>query len=159
MLNKIATRLIPIPIALALVALPTLAGGANFPELIIASRSERRTFAVTGFTTGAFPLSTIANIDKDSKACIGYASPNPDHIMVLEENVSKLRLAVDSRGRDTTLMVRGPNSNTIRCNFGSSEKRDAVIEGRDWSKGKYEVWVGSLEAGKRFNYRLSAQVK
>ena len=157
MLTKITTKLIPIPIAIALVALPALAGGANFPKLIIASRSGRRTFTVTGFTTGSFSLSTIASKDKNGKPCVGYASSNPDHIMELPENFSRLKLVVDSGGRDSTLMVRGPNSSTIRCNFGSSTHKDAAIVD-SWPKGKYEVWVGSLDK-KRFNYRLSAEIK
>lgn len=140
----------------SLIAMPAIAGGdGHFQTLTLGGNASQK--IVSGYTTGSFSLSSIANSDKDNNPCIGYGSPNPDHVMVLENNFAKLKLQVDSGGRDTTLLVRGPNSNTVRCSFGSGKSKDAAIVDNNWKAGKYEIWVGSIEAGQRWDYRLSVE--
>lgn len=140
----------------ALIAAPAIAqGDGHFQTLTLESNTKQK--IVSGYTTGSFSLSSIANSDKDNKPCIGYGSPNPDHVMVLEDGFAKLKLTVDSGGHDTTLLVRGPNPNTIRCSFGNGDNKDASLVDNNWKPGKYEIWVGSIESGQRWDYRLSVQ--
>lgn len=141
----------------ALVATPAIAQVSNFNRLTLAVGFEKTAAVVTGHTGGAYSLASIANSDRANRPCIGYGDPNPDHIMVLENNFPKLKLQVDSGGKDTTLVIRGPNQNTIRCNFGTDDDKDAKIEDLNWQAGQYEIWVGSMNSGQRVNYRLSAQ--
>lgn len=146
-----------VPLIITLSSAPTLAQGANFDSLTLALGFDKSKAVVTGHTEGSYSLSSIANSDRTNQPCIGYGDPNPDHILVLESDFSKLKLKVDSRGKDTTLVIRGPNRNTIRCSFGTPDHPDAQIEDNNWQAGKYEIWVGSMEPGQRQNYSLSAQ--
>ncbi|NJK47747.1 hypothetical protein HC931_05815 [Candidatus Gracilibacteria bacterium] len=145
------------PLLILLGAVPVMAERANFETLTLASGFNKATAIVRGYTSGSYSLSSLANSDRDKRPCIGYGDPNPDHILILENDFPKLALQVNSGGKDTTLVIRGPDQNTIRCNFSASDTQDARIEDEDWKAGRYEVWVGSMAAGQRLNYRLSAQ--
>jgi hypothetical protein len=138
-------------------ATPAMSQGANFGQFSLTSGFDRTQVVAGGYTSGSYSLSSIANVDRYSRPCIGYGDPNPDHIMVLENDFPKLILQVDSGGQDTTLVVRGPDRNTIRCNFGTNDSPDARIEDTNWQAGRYEIWVGSIKSGQHLNYRLSAQ--
>lgn len=140
-----------------LITTPAIAQVGNFNPLTLALGFEKTAAVVTGHTGGSYSLASIANSDRANRPCIGYGDPNPDHIMVLENNFPKLKLQVDSGGKDTTLVIRGPNQNTIRCNFGTNDDKDAKIEDINWQAGQYQIWVGSMNSGKRIDYRLSAQ--
>jgi hypothetical protein len=151
------TRRYWIFLLILLSATPVLSQGANFGQFSLTSGFDRAKAVFGGYTSGSYSLSSIANVDRYSKPCIGYGAPNPDHIMVLENDFPQLILQVDSNGQDTTLVVRGPDRNTIRCNFGTNDNPDARIEDKNWQAGRYEIWVGSIKAGQHLNYRLSAQ--
>ncbi|MGK7876750.1 MAG: hypothetical protein AB4426_26720 [Xenococcaceae cyanobacterium] len=146
-----------IALMVALSAAPAIAEVANFEPLTLALGFNREKAVVTGHTGGSYSLSSIANSDRHNKPCIGYGDPHPDHIMILENDFPRLKLQVDSGGEDTTLVVRRSNESTIRCDFGTTDNKDASIEDTNWKAGRYEIWVGSIEAGQRWNYRLSAQ--
>ena len=154
-----------IALIIALIAAPVLAGDGNFQPLNLARNSGQSRWVVTGRTAGSYSLSSIANVASipnlqgKKKPCIGYGAPNPDHIMVLEQDFAKLKLQVDSGGKDSTLVVVGPKDNNIRCDFGSNDRKDAKIQGRNWKKGTYKIWVGAIDSGKKWNYRLSATVE
>jgi hypothetical protein len=137
------------------ISTPAIAQEANFEPLTLGNSTQAAT--VKGYTSGSYSLSSLANSDRSNRPCIGFAAPTPDHIMVLENDRPKLALQVDSGGKDTTIVVRGPDKNTIRCNLGTDESRDARLEDSDWKAGRYEIWVGSMQSGDRINYRLSAQ--
>ena len=77
--------------------------------------------------------------------------------MILENDFSHLKLQVSSGGKDTTLLIQGSNEQTIRCGDDTRENQDASIDDMNWKAGTYKIWVGSLEPGKHWNYRLSAQ--
>lgn len=138
-------------------AIPALAEMGNFEQLNLAAGFSKAAAVVTGYTSGAYSLSSIANNDIYGNPCIGYGDPDPDHTMVLENDFSQLILEIDSGGQDTTLIVRGPEPNTIRCNFGTDSNKDASIKDSNWKAGKYEIWVGSIKASRRLDYRLSVQ--
>ena len=143
-------------LSLALISAPAIAQSAHFGEFTLASSANKIAAAVTGRTDGSYDLSIIAKTDTAGNPCIGYASVNPDHVMILEQDLAKLKLQVDSNGKDTTLVVRGPD-NIIRCDFGTNETPDAVIEDLNWPSGKYQIWVGCIEPEQNWDYRLSVQ--
>ncbi|MBE9118856.1 hypothetical protein IQ249_23485 [Lusitaniella coriacea LEGE 07157] len=136
-------------------AIPALAQDANFDPLNLQSGFRRA--AVNGFTGGSHSfVEQFGNKDSNGNVCLGYGDTAPDHIMVLESDLPKLKLQVNSGGNDTTLVIQGPN-NTLRCGDDTNAaNKDAIIEGFDWSAGTYYIWTGSIEPGQRWNYRLSA---
>lgn len=108
-----------------------------------------------GQTVGSYSLSNIASRDSSGEFCLGYADRSPDHILTLEEDFTQLTIAVDSGGSDTTLLIQGPDNNTIRCSDNASRRnRDAVVNGR-FAKGTYRLWVGSFEQEGRLRYSLT----
>ena len=146
-------------IGLSLLAgLPSIASEeANFKSLTLAKGFNQASAFVTGSTSGSFSLTNLAKVDSQNRPCIGYGAVNPDHILVLKNDFSNLSLAVDSGGQNTTLVIRDTKTKTMHCALGSSANKDAQLKGENWNSGEYEVWVGSVEAGKRLDYRLVAK--
>lgn len=137
---------------------PVLAQTANFESLVL-STFPAQGESVDGRTAGSYALSNIAGgngQDQDGNLCTGYGDVNPDHILILENDFSSLTLTVDS-GEDTTLLIQGPDDNTIRCGQDISRSNpDAEISDDNWSAGTYRVWVGTHNQGERFGYTLTA---
>ncbi|MEC4983605.1 MAG: hypothetical protein SAJ37_00270 [Oscillatoria sp. PMC 1068.18] len=140
----------------ALICLPAIAQAANFDQLILAASSGSDSRSVTGHTGGSYLLSAIANRDRQNNPCVGFAAPTPDHTMTLEKDFSKLKVQVNTGGKDTTLVIQAPD-NTVLCGDDTGSNKDASIEATNWKKGTYKIWVGSFEPSKRWNYTLSAQ--
>ncbi|HEY9872032.1 MAG TPA: hypothetical protein V6D12_01270 [Candidatus Obscuribacterales bacterium] len=140
----------------ALIATPVLAQSANFGKLTLSPGFRRAVGIVSGYTNGSFSLSSIANRDRQKNACIGYGDPTPDHIMVLEKDFSRLEVKVDTGGKDTTLVIKGPDD-TVRCGDDTGNSKDASIEATNWKAGKYSIWVGNIESGQTWNYTLSVR--
>ena len=108
---------------------------------------------VRGVTAGNRSLAEMAGRDRRRKVCLGYAANEPDHRLTLTQPQPRLRIAVDSEGQDTTLLVLGPRG--IDCNDNARRgHRDAAITAQDWPAGEYQIWVGSFELGDRINYQL-----
>jgi hypothetical protein len=127
---------------------------ANFGTLTLSSKNSSG--VLTGFTGGSTSLPAIvSNRDRNDNKCLGFADPNPDHILVLQQPFSRLKLSINNGGNDTTIVVSGPN-NTIRCSS-DSESKNADLEDADWQAGTYRIWVGSIESGNRRNYRLTVR--
>ncbi len=143
-------------LGLSLLTVPVLAEQSNFNALTLAKGFDQSKAFVTGYTGGSFSLSSLAKLDSQNRPCIGYGGSNPDHLLILKNDFSNLKLAVESGGQNTTLVVR-KNSKILRCSIGNNLTKDAQIQGENWSSGEYEVWVGSVEAGKRISYRLEAK--
>lgn len=137
----------------ALSVAPVFAQGANFESLTY-SGGERS--VVTGYTRGSYSLSAIANTDNKGNPCIGYGAPTPDHILTLKKDFSQLRVQINSKGKDTTLVIQGP-SKVVRCGDDTGSGKDASVEDTNWKAGNYSMWVGSVEAGQRVDYSLSVQ--
>jgi hypothetical protein len=143
-----------IVLAALLAALPALAQGANFDSLTLKSGFRRA--AVNGFTGGSYSFSEqFGSRDRNNNQCLGFGDTNPDHIMVLENDIPKLKLQVNSGGNDTTLVVQGPNNETLHCGDDSRNSPDASIQDLNGSSGTYKIWVGSVAPAQRWNYRLS----
>lgn len=141
----------------ALITFPALAETANFGSLTLSRTSPTSTAVLTGSTGGSFSLSAVANKDVHHHQCFGFAAPTPDHILVLQEDFSSLALQVNSGGKDTTLLIQGPNDSTVRCGDDTGQSKDASVVDSDWKAGSYRIWVGSLEAGVKYNYTLSVK--
>jgi hypothetical protein len=140
----------------ALFATPSLAENANFGKLTLSPGFKKSSALIRGYTNGSFSLPSIANRDRNNNACIGFAAPAPDHVIVLQKDFPRLQVKINSRGKDTTLVIKGPG-NTIRCGDDTGTSKDASILDTNWKAGEYEVWVGSIEPGQTWNYTLSVQ--
>jgi len=136
-------------------ALPVLAETANFGTLTLSRGFQPPTAVLRGSTGGSYSLSAIANADRHKNKCLGFATPTPDHIIVLQQNFSKLTIQVNSGGKDTTLLVQG--GNTVRCGDDAGQNKDASIVDSDWQAGSYRIWVGTVEPGVKSNYTISVQ--
>jgi len=143
-------------LAIATIAtLPVLAETANFGTLTLSRGFQPPTAVLRGSTGGSYSLSAIANADRHKNKCLGFATPTPDHIIVLQQNFSKLTIKVNSGGKDTTLLVQ--SGNTVRCGDDAGQNKDASIVDSDWQAGSYKIWVGTVEPGVKSNYTISVQ--
>jgi len=70
--------------------------------------------SVDGRIVGSFSLSNIASSDQNGNLCAGFADTNPSHILTLENDFPSLTITVNS-GEDTTLLIQGPDDNSIHC--------------------------------------------
>jgi hypothetical protein len=141
----------------AITTTPVIAETPNFSTFSLAPDFEQTQGRVTGYTGGSFSLSALSNRDRDQKACIGFADPKPDHIMVLEKDFSHLKILVNSRGSDTTLFIKGPDDSMIRCGDDTGKSKDASIDDLNWKKGTYRIWVGTFNAGVKRNYTITVK--
>ena len=141
----------------AITATPVIAETANFGTFHLSTNFDPAKGTVQGFTGGSYSLSAISNRDRDQKACIGFADPNPDHIMVLEKDFSQLRIQVDSNNNDTTLLIQGPDQTTIRCGDDTGKSKDASVSDRNWKNGTYRIWVGTFNPGVKRDYTLTVE--
>ena len=139
----------------AIATLPVLAETANFGTLTLSRGFGAPTVVLRGSTGGSYSLSAIANADRHKNKCLGFATPTPDHIIVLQQKFSKLTIKVNSGGKDTTLLVQ--SGNAVRCGDDAGQNKDAGIVDSDWQAGSYRIWVGTVEPGVKSNYTISVQ--
>lgn len=141
-------------LAMLLTVPPVLAQSAHF-EGVTLSAYPPSPASVDGRTVGSYSLANIADSDVNGDVCTGFADTTPDHILTLESDFPSLTVTVDS-GQDTTLLIQGPNDNTVRCGQDISRRNlDATVTGQGWSAGTYRVWVGAHNQGQRFDYTLT----
>ncbi|GAB1544404.1 hypothetical protein NUACC21_70800 [Scytonema sp. NUACC21] len=144
--------------ALATVAsTPALADTSHFGNLALSPGFAPAKGTIAGYTGGSYSLSAISNRDRNRNACIGYADPNPDHILILEKNFSRLKIQVNTGGTDTTLVIQGPDGSTVRCGDDTGRNKDASITDTNWKAGTYRVWVGTFNAGDKRNYTITLE--
>ncbi|OUL37470.1 hypothetical protein BV372_00425 [Nostoc sp. T09] len=141
----------------AVMAQPVIAETANFGTLKLSAGFTPPQGVVEGYTGGSYSLSAISNRDRDKKACIGFADPKPDHILILDKDFERLKVLVNSGGYDTTLLIQGPDDGTIRCGDDTGKSKDASIDDRNFKSGTYKVWVGTFNSGVKQNYTLTVQ--
>ncbi len=110
-----------------------------------------------GYTGGTFPLSAISRRDGNGNPCIGFADPTPDHILILSDKFRRLDIEINSGNSDTTLVIQGPDDQTIRCGDDTRKSKDASVTAKNWKPGKYKVWVGIFNRGVKRDYTLSVQ--
>ncbi|NET07430.1 MAG: hypothetical protein F6K16_22550 [Symploca sp. SIO2B6] len=142
-------------------ATPVLSQGSNFDKLTLSLGFPQNSGLVAGYTGGSYSLSSIANKDDHGQACIGFGDETPDHIMVLEQDFSNLSVLVNTGGKDTTLVIQGPQGNSnqgnMRCGDDTGSSKDASVEDSSWQAGTYKIWVGSFEAGQQWDYTLTVR--
>ncbi|MBD2254336.1 hypothetical protein [Nostoc parmelioides] len=141
----------------SVIATPVIAQTANFATLHLSPGFEPAKGKVSGHTGGSYSLSAISNRDRSRKPCIGFADPKPDHIMVLEKDFPRLKLFINSGGKDTTLLIQGPDDTTIRCGDDTGKSKDASIDDINWKTGTYRIWIGKFHSGVKTNYTLTVQ--
>jgi hypothetical protein len=139
------------------IATPTIAQTSHFGKISLSPGFDPTTAIVTGHTGGGYSLSDISRRDRDRNFCIGFADPQPDHILVLEKDFDQLTILVNSRGQDTTLLIQGPDDKTIRCGDGTDNNKDASLTDKNWKTGIYKIWVGTFNPRMRHNYTLTVQ--
>jgi hypothetical protein len=133
---------------------PSFAQSANF-EGITLSAYPFAEAKVDGSIVGSFSLSNIAASDNAGNLCAGFAGTTPNHILTLESDFPSLTVTVDS-GADTTLLIQGPDDNTVSCGQDISRSNlDAQIASDDLKAGIYRIWVGAHDQGQRLSYTLT----
>ncbi|MEA5468434.1 hypothetical protein [Spirulina sp. 06S082] len=147
-----------IPLIATLTTVPVLAQNANFNPLNLARGFDRADATVTGNTGGHYDLANnLSSRDYQGNICMGFGSQIPDHIMELTEDITELTLSIHSGGKDTTLVIQGPDSaKQFRCGDNGASGEDAAIHDTDWKAGVYKIWVGSMNS-ENWHYRLSAR--
>ncbi|MBU7584091.1 MAG: hypothetical protein KAF91_14465 [Nostoc sp. TH1S01] len=143
----------------AITATPAIAETPNFGKFSLLPGFEPAQSKYSGYTGGSFSLSAISNRDRDKKACIGFADPKPDYTMVLEKDFDQLTILVNTGNTDTTLLIKGPDNDTIRCGDDTGRSKDASISDRNWKKGIYQIWVGTFNSDDKHKYTLTVQQK
>ncbi|NEQ95246.1 MAG: hypothetical protein F6K30_00670 [Cyanothece sp. SIO2G6] len=124
---------------------------SNFGRVRIAASGSQ---SIQGYTGGSVSLAAaIAPEDLQNRPCVGYAAANPDHILELTGQAGQITIEVNSNGNDTTLLVQSPDG-TIYCGDDEGGGADALIQGRNWPPGDYNVWVGTFEPGVHYDYTL-----
>jgi hypothetical protein len=144
---------------LTLITIPALAQTANFGTITLAPNNGKDTVSASGYTGGSYSLSAIKNRDRNNNSCIGFADPNPDYILVLKQNIAKLKIQVNSGGSDTTILVQSIKDNVIRCGDDTGRNKDASIDDQNWKAGTYKLWVGTFNPNVKSNYTLSLEQK
>ncbi len=130
---------------------------ANFDGFTL--NSTKKTASVGGSTGGSVSIPAITGgSDRSGNKCLGFGDSKPDHLMTLTQAVTKLNLKVNSSGRDTTIVIQGPEGE-LRCGDDTGNKKDASFSSSTWGAGTYKIWVGSMTPGDRGSYRLSAQAE
>lgn len=141
----------------AMITTPVAAQTANFGTMELSPGFAAEQGTATGHTGGSYSLSAMSNRDKDKKACIGFGDPNPDHILVLKEDFKKLTISINSGNKDTTLFIKGPDDQIIRCGDDTGISKDASVSDLNWPKGIYKMWVGIFNPGVKANYTLKVE--
>lgn len=137
-----------------ILTVPALAKPSNFGSVSVAPGFKPAAKNMTGYAKGAVALhKVVGDRDRNNNRCMGYGSPEPDHILVLNGNFSRLKLQVKS-GKDTTLLLKGPG-NQLFCADDTAKGQDAGLTAQKLKAGKYRVWVGTSEPGQRYRYTLS----
>jgi hypothetical protein len=144
---------------IAIISTPVVAQRANFGTLELSPGFTAEQGITTGYTGGSYSLSAISNRDKDKKVCIGFGDPNPDHILVLEEEFDKLTISIDSGGQDTTVFIKSFDDAAVRCGDDTGSSKDGSVSDRHWKKGMYQLWVGTFNPGVKAKYTLKIQEK
>jgi len=97
-----------------------------------------------GVARGARPLRELA------PSCPGHVGDAPSHVLELESSFPFLRLFAIAP-RDVTIAVRGPDG---RWRCGGRRIGEAPREQGAFASGRWEIWVGSLEADAEVPYEL-----
>lgn len=129
---------------------------SNFGVVTLSAATRLNHPPIEGYTQGSVPLASIAMHDRAGNRCVGFAATEPDHLLSVEQNLGQLVLRVNSQGQDTTLLVQDADGNTW-CGDDTGRSADATVRINQMGPGDYRVWVGSFDAGQRYDYTLEVQ--
>ncbi|MGF1601433.1 MAG: hypothetical protein ACFCU8_05325 [Thermosynechococcaceae cyanobacterium] len=136
-----------------LLCAPALAESSNFGSISFAPGAKAG-LTMKGYAKGVVALhKVVGNRDRNNNLCMGYGSPEPDHILVLKGNAAQLTLQVNS-GKDTTLLVKGPD-NKLYCADATARGKDASLVTQSLKSGSYRIWVGTSNPGQSYRYTLN----
>ncbi|MGA7934259.1 MAG: hypothetical protein WCA35_11990 [Kovacikia sp.] len=136
-------------------AAPAFGETSNFGTLTLSA--DKTIGSLSGTTGGATSLPAIVSSgDIHNNPCLGFGDPTPDHILVLQQSLPKLKLQVNSSNSDTTLVIQGADG-SVRCGDNIGSKKDASMVDTNWAAGSYKVWVGTINPGVRRNYTLTVR--
>jgi hypothetical protein len=155
----LAIAALPIGLALASPGAERPAQAADPSNFGVITLSDSVGATLQGRTGGSYSLAALANRDRDNNACLGYGDSRPDYILVLPKALDRLQLQVDSGGRDTTLVIDGPDG--FRCGDdgpapspGAAPSADAELTEKNWKAGRYRIWIGTVNPADQRSYRL-----
>jgi hypothetical protein len=123
------------------------AAGGDFENVTLAPGFVPDPRTLTGLSGG--PVNASTHGQTSQGPCVGAIDDSPDHVMVLTNAFSFLKLHARS-DQDTSLVVRGPDG--FRCND-DSDGLNPVLQGA-WPAGRYEIYIGSVDPGNH-RYTLS----
>lgn len=132
---------------------PVLAQQTNFDSLKLSAGFSPDKAVLIGYTNGSVSLASLNNTDNNK--CLGYASNIPDHIIELEKDFPSLLLKATSSQGEITLLVKTPDDQVICAD--STSQKEVMIKTQNWKKGKYRIWVGSIDEGQKSKYTLFVQ--
>ncbi|MEM9088191.1 MAG: hypothetical protein AAGC93_05545 [Cyanobacteria bacterium P01_F01_bin.53] len=152
--RMLGTRMLGVVLGVGLCTVPQLALSPAATAGGEAMVFTGATVESQGTTVGQYQLTQLAARDRHRKLCLGYGARQPDHTLELSEEQARLRVAVNSDGGDTTLLIQGPWGIDCNDNRGRNQ-RDAAITDVNWPAGTYLIWVGGYNRGDRIDYQLS----
>lgn len=153
-LNRWLAVVTAVGVGLGGAAVSLAAETANFEGRELSPGFSAEDGSVNGYTGGSYSLAAVENRDRDNNPCLGYGDSRPDHIVVLKADFAALTFQLDSGGKDTTLMLKGPGG--VICGDDiDTVNLDDRVSGKDFKAGTYSVWVGTIKPGDRQNYRLT----
>lgn len=91
------------------------------------------------------------NASQYGAGCLGWISPNPSHMVRVDQPIQFMRLFIQS-ATDTTLVVQTPTGQMM-CNDDTYGLNPAVAQ--YWQPGIYRIWVGSYAQGQQGPYQIS----
>ncbi len=144
-------------IFVVMITTPAIAQTANFSTLKLLPGFNAAKGMANGYTGGSYSLSAMRNRDQDKNACVGFATPDPDHIMILEKDFEHLKILVNTGGADTTLLIQGSDETTFRCGDDTGKSKDASVDDSKWQSGTYRIWVGTFNRSTKLSYTLKVQ--
>ncbi|MBE9041125.1 hypothetical protein IQ235_10080 [Oscillatoriales cyanobacterium LEGE 11467] len=137
----------------SVIIFPSVAEDSHFGSIVFPDMTSAQ-----GYTGGTTSLpAVLGNKDENENLCLGFGDPVPDYILILDRDIDRLRIQVDSGGRDTTLLIQDLEEQTLYCADDTEVGMDAGMTLSDRSSGRYKIWIGTSDPGQRWDYTLSVQ--
>lgn len=131
--------------------LPALAQAPpNLDNITIGPRFSPNPLEVRGQAGGSASMKELVGLSETPTGpCAGFASANPNHILVLTSFFDSLSLQVQA-SEDTALAIKGPGG--VWCNDDYQGHNPGVAG--QWLPGTYRIWVSAHEKNRRSGYVL-----
>lgn len=121
-----------------------------FTNVVLSPRFAPDPTFLRGISGGEMPIQAVSGrFETETGPCIGFVSERPDHQIKLDRFFDYLNVQILS-AQDTVMLVKGPGGTWCSDN---RTVAGASVAGQ-WLPGRYEVWVGTLEANRYLPYEL-----